>query len=151
MLWRCGHTEKAVALMQGMLEFNVMTPQMLLDAPHDDQVSFFEAFWGSTAPRVGENRASGWSKWIEEKGDIESYTVTKTKRRNDYTHSKQNSFSCSAIMLKCSFRSRRRIGRRASVERVAHQNTHLASLGTKQKRASLVSMATKSRREGVRG
>ena len=78
-LWRCGHTEKAVALVQGMLEFNIMSPQVLEHAPHDEQLSFFEAFWGSTAPRIGEEGASGWSKWIEEKGNIEPYNVKTTK------------------------------------------------------------------------
>ena len=63
-----GHTEKALANLQALIEFNFNCPDEL-DTPHislKDKIEFFEPFWDSNVPRVGEQNARGWKRWFEE-------------------------------------------------------------------------------------
>nr|XP_029531606.1 protein NRDE2 homolog isoform X2 [Oncorhynchus nerka] len=63
-LRQAGHSEKAVCLFQGLLDFTFFKPDTVKDLPTRQQVEFFEPFWDSGEPRVGERGASGWRAWM---------------------------------------------------------------------------------------
>ncbi|KAK2154392.1 hypothetical protein LSH36_269g04022 [Paralvinella palmiformis] len=72
-LKQSGHVEKATALFQAQLEYNLFapSPDMVLSA--SDLIEFFQAFWESTAPRLGEDNACGWKHWIENQGNVKPF------------------------------------------------------------------------------
>ena len=70
-----GHTEKALASMQSLLELNLFCPPELESYSPDDKVSVFEGFWDSGVARVGEPGAKGWKSWVESKGSLEADAV----------------------------------------------------------------------------
>uniref|UniRef100_A0A4W4FV71 NRDE-2, necessary for RNA interference, domain containing n=1 Tax=Electrophorus electricus TaxID=8005 RepID=A0A4W4FV71_ELEEL len=63
-LRQVGHSEKAVSLFQALLDFTFFKPDSLKDLPTRQQVEFFEPFWDSGEPRVGERGARGWRAWM---------------------------------------------------------------------------------------
>ncbi|XP_022104815.1 protein NRDE2 homolog [Acanthaster planci] len=67
--WRqAGHTEKAVAAFQAMIELNCFCPpQFQQDVHLQGQVAFLETFWDSAEPRFGERGARGWASWMLKK------------------------------------------------------------------------------------
>lgn len=68
-LRQVGHSEKAVACYQALIEFNLCSPSEFdsKDLPLKERVQFFETFWDSGVPRFGESGAQGWHNWM--KGD----------------------------------------------------------------------------------
>ncbi|PFX27186.1 Protein NRDE2-like [Stylophora pistillata] len=59
-----GHTEKAVACLQAMVELNCFcSPELERNTPVTGQMAFLETFWDSGQPRFGEDGASGWKSW----------------------------------------------------------------------------------------
>ena len=69
-LAEAGQSEKAVACYQALLEYNLCCPPQLTstdDSPvtSKQRIAFFEPFWDSGAPRVGENGATGWAQWMQ--------------------------------------------------------------------------------------
>ncbi|XP_032546145.1 nuclear exosome regulator NRDE2 isoform X3 [Chiroxiphia lanceolata] len=69
-LRQAGHSEKAVSLFQALIDFTFFKPDSVKDLPTRGQVEFFEPFWDSGEPRVGEKGARGWKAWMhqQEKG-----------------------------------------------------------------------------------
>ncbi|XP_071785785.1 nuclear exosome regulator NRDE2-like [Asterias amurensis] len=67
--WRqSGHTEKAVAAYQAMIELNCFCPSDIQQDTHlEGQVAFLETFWDSSKPRFGEKEAKGWANWMQKK------------------------------------------------------------------------------------
>ena len=67
-LHQVGLTERAVALYQALVEFNLCAPSEL---GKDDRSlrQFFETFWDSGCPRVGEAGALGWAGWMKKTTD----------------------------------------------------------------------------------
>ncbi|MFT7801827.1 protein NRDE2 homolog isoform X1 [Arapaima gigas] len=65
-LRQAGHSEKAVALFQAMLDFTFFKPDSVKEMPTRQQVEFFEPFWDSGEPRVGEKGARGWKAWMHQ-------------------------------------------------------------------------------------
>lgn len=64
-LHQVGLTERAVASYQALVEFNLCTPSEL----GEDEKSlreFFEMFWDSGSPRLGEAKAMGWCNWMKQ-------------------------------------------------------------------------------------
>lgn len=60
-----GHTEKAVACFQAMIELNCLCPSELSETtPTSGQLAFLETFWDSGQPRFGETGAVGWMTWM---------------------------------------------------------------------------------------
>ncbi|XP_035689818.1 nuclear exosome regulator NRDE2-like [Branchiostoma floridae] len=67
-LKQAGHVEKAVSSYQALVEFTCFRPTTVAEnTPVSGQVEFFEPFWDSSAPRVGEDGARGWRAWQEKK------------------------------------------------------------------------------------
>ena len=68
-LQHSGFVEKAIALFQALIEFNLCSPDTLFaDQNIDkakDRLNVFEAFWDEEVARVGEDGASGWRAWME--------------------------------------------------------------------------------------
>ena len=64
-LKQTGHTEKAVACFQALIEFNLCCPADTEDLPTKERIEFFEAFWDSGVPRFGEESAAGWENWMK--------------------------------------------------------------------------------------
>ena len=62
-----GHTEKAIALYQALIEFNLCSPASLslADVSLKERIEFLEPFWDSGAARIGEPGAKGWKSWVE--------------------------------------------------------------------------------------
>uniref|UniRef100_A0A6A7FS99 Protein NRDE2 homolog n=1 Tax=Hirondellea gigas TaxID=1518452 RepID=A0A6A7FS99_9CRUS len=61
-LWAgSGYRERAVALFQAMLEFNLFQPELPDDVPLQDKLALLEQFWDSRAPRLGEAGNIGWA------------------------------------------------------------------------------------------
>jgi hypothetical protein len=58
-----GYSELAIAIWQGLLEFNFFAPPSLTS--NEDKVSNFKEFWESEAPRIGEDGATGWRHFVE--------------------------------------------------------------------------------------
>ncbi|EFN57952.1 hypothetical protein CHLNCDRAFT_142066 [Chlorella variabilis] len=56
-----GATERAVAALQVLLEFNFLAPE---GWPEDALEAMFEEFWRSGAPMAGQPGAAGWASWI---------------------------------------------------------------------------------------
>ncbi|XP_077179591.1 nuclear exosome regulator NRDE2 [Paroedura picta] len=69
-LRQAGHTEKAISLFQALMDFTFFKPDNVKDLPTRAQVEFFEPFWDSGEPRIGEKGAKGWKAWMhqQEKG-----------------------------------------------------------------------------------
>lgn len=69
-LRQAGHTEKAVCLFQALLDFTFFKPDNVKNLATRQQVDFFEPFWDSGEPRIGERGARGWKAWMlqQEKG-----------------------------------------------------------------------------------
>ena len=68
-LAEAGQSEKAIACFQALLEYNLCCPDQLKhsdDTPitYKQNIAFFEPFWDSSAPRLGEDGASGWKQWM---------------------------------------------------------------------------------------
>ena len=59
-----GYTERAVALLQALVEINCYCP--IFVPTWETQVDEFEVFWDSEAPRFGEEGAVGWDQWTED-------------------------------------------------------------------------------------
>ena len=68
-----GHTEKAIALYQALIEFNLCSPASLSsgDVSLKERVEFLEPFWDSSTARIGEQGAKGWKSWVEHKSTDE--------------------------------------------------------------------------------
>lgn len=69
-LYESGHTERAMALFQAQLEYNLFCPTVLQDVDKSDQMDFLSAFWDSGVPRFGEVNAMGWAVWVDNKGEL---------------------------------------------------------------------------------
>ncbi|KAM6201491.1 nuclear exosome regulator NRDE2 [Rhynchocyon petersi] len=65
-LRQAGHSERAVALFQAMIDFTFFKPDSVKDLPTRGQVEFFEPFWDSGEPRPGEKGARGWRAWMHQ-------------------------------------------------------------------------------------
>ncbi|XP_053489260.1 nuclear exosome regulator NRDE2 [Ictalurus furcatus] len=65
-LRQAGHSEKAVCLFQALIEFTFFKPDNVRDLTTKQQVEFFETFWDSGEPRVGEGGARGWKTWMKQ-------------------------------------------------------------------------------------
>ncbi|XP_072546289.1 nuclear exosome regulator NRDE2 [Salminus brasiliensis] len=63
-LRQAGHSEKAVSLFQALLDFTFYKPDSVTHVNTRQQVEFFEPFWDSGEPRVGERGARGWRAWM---------------------------------------------------------------------------------------
>ncbi|XP_052009009.1 nuclear exosome regulator NRDE2 [Xyrauchen texanus] len=63
-LRQAGHTEKSVCLFKALLDFTFFKPDSVKDLPTRQQVEFFEPFWDSGEPRIGERGARGWRSWM---------------------------------------------------------------------------------------
>ena len=61
-----GHSERAVALFQALLEFNLCCPAELAasERPMTERAEFFETFWDSGVARIGGGGAPGWRAWM---------------------------------------------------------------------------------------
>ncbi|XP_074649475.1 nuclear exosome regulator NRDE2-like isoform X2 [Tubulanus polymorphus] len=66
-LKQAGQSEKAVSIMQAILEFNLRCPASLRNSTAEERAAVFEVFWDSCVPRIGENGAVGWSAWMADK------------------------------------------------------------------------------------
>jgi len=74
-LRNAGHTEKAIALYQALLEFNLCCPLSLsANVSVKEAIAFLEPFWDSGAARIGEVGAEGWKNWVERDSDKEKGT-----------------------------------------------------------------------------
>lgn len=62
-LQQAGHSEKAVACYQALIEFNLCCPQELSQEQFKTRLEFFETYWDSGCPRFGEQGALGWNNW----------------------------------------------------------------------------------------
>ena len=61
-----GFVEKAIALFQALIEFNLSTPDDLFACEKvKDRRDIFEMFWDEGVARIGEEGALGWKKWWE--------------------------------------------------------------------------------------
>lgn len=67
LMHQVGHSERAMACFQALIEYNLCTPPELGQegVSHKDRLEFFETFWDSEVPRFGEAGAPGWNNWME--------------------------------------------------------------------------------------
>jgi len=67
-----GYSELAIAIWQGLLEFNFWAPlpqNTVWDQAH--KLALFKEFWESEVPRIGEEGALGWRNFAENSGSSE--------------------------------------------------------------------------------
>ena len=62
-LQQAGHSEKAVACYQALVEFNLCCPHELSQEQFKTRLEFFETYWDSGCPRFGEQGTLGWNNW----------------------------------------------------------------------------------------
>ena len=62
-LQQAGHSEKAVACYQALIEFNQCCPHELSQEQFKTRLEFFETYWDSGCLRFGEQGALGWNNW----------------------------------------------------------------------------------------
>ena len=76
-LQQAGYCERAVAIFQAMIEFNMFCPASLVhaDKPRSARLAFFDAFWDSGVGRIGTALAPGWKHWQANTGKADC-TVT---------------------------------------------------------------------------
>lgn len=66
-MWQSlGYAERALALLQMLVEWSWARPDAVADKPTTTQKQFLEAFWESEAPRVGEPGGMGWDIWLHD-------------------------------------------------------------------------------------
>ncbi|XP_051006421.1 nuclear exosome regulator NRDE2 [Acomys russatus] len=65
-LRQAGHSEKVISLFQAMVDFTFFKPDSVKELSTKVQVEFFEPFWDSGEPRVGEKGARGWRAWMHQ-------------------------------------------------------------------------------------
>ncbi|KAG9268986.1 hypothetical protein AMEX_G18027 [Astyanax mexicanus] len=63
-LRQAGQSEKALSLFQALLDFTFYKPDTVTHLNTRQQVEFFEPFWDSGEPRVGERGGRGWRAWM---------------------------------------------------------------------------------------
>lgn len=79
-----GYSELAIAIWQAVLEANFFSPTQPL--AREKNLDAFKDFWDSEVPRVGEDGAKGWLKFVEDESssDIPETTVdAESKVLND--------------------------------------------------------------------
>lgn len=63
-----GFVEKAVALLQALVEFNLCSPEEFFEGQSlhkiKDRLEVFETFWDGDGARIGEEGAMGWKGWF---------------------------------------------------------------------------------------
>jgi hypothetical protein len=65
-----GYAELAVAIWQGLLEFNLFAPSLPLNPTQ--KTDLFKCFWESEVPRIGEDNALGWRHFVENEKSSEA-------------------------------------------------------------------------------
>ena len=70
-----GFAEHATAAWQALLEFVFFRPAIVQSGDHEKNrlsneatVSMFEQFWDSEVPRIGEEGAEGWARFLQKQG-----------------------------------------------------------------------------------
>lgn len=60
-----GFQERSLACFQALVEYNMFSPQEFKgSAAGGRSFTLFEAFWESSAPRVGDENAAGFAEWV---------------------------------------------------------------------------------------
>ncbi|KAJ3299178.1 hypothetical protein HK104_009782 [Borealophlyctis nickersoniae] len=70
LLAQSGFFEKAIGLLQGMVEFSCFCPPHVADQSFEQRLDKFEQFWESECPRFGEEGAVGWSSSLGREEDL---------------------------------------------------------------------------------
>ena len=99
-----GHLEKAIALFQAQIEFNLFRPSILSrDMSHSDAVDFMSVYWDSSAPKFGENSSVGWSSWVENGGvyNTSGFWYSKGRRSHVGFENKISELKVREIFLFC--------------------------------------------------
>ncbi|CAN8004680.1 unnamed protein product [Ixodes hexagonus] len=65
-LCQCGQWERAVGLLQALLELSLRRPPKVEPLPLDQWLTLLEPFWDSGAPRFGEPDSQGWAHLMEQ-------------------------------------------------------------------------------------
>lgn len=86
MIREAGYSELAVALWQGALEFNILSPERLKHSRETERLLAFEEFWESEVLRIGEDGAQGWRNYNDESvpPDPDTTTVNPDVRGDPY-------------------------------------------------------------------
>jgi hypothetical protein len=79
-LCQSGQYEKAVALFQAQIEYNLFSPEDMA-IEKDELIEYFVAFWESSAARIGEEGAQGWSNWMKHQGNVQPFVPFELKGR----------------------------------------------------------------------
>merc|ERR1712142_533653 len=85
-LYQAGHTEKSTALCQAMIELNLFCPTVLEQTNFDLKLDLLETFWDVGVARFGEDDASGWDSWTEQKEDIAYSTMYSKENEEELEH-----------------------------------------------------------------
>jgi hypothetical protein len=75
-----GYAELAVAIWQGLLEFNYLAPPKSLKPL--EKIGLFKDFWESEIPRIGEDRALGWRHFVANEGASEAPDIVNDEEGN---------------------------------------------------------------------
>ncbi|KAI8876533.1 DUF1740-domain-containing protein [Backusella circina FSU 941] len=83
-----GYYERAVAILQGSIEFNLFQPQLFSMSlnKQTEKMASFDDFWDSEVARFGEEGALGWSEFYRAKHNGEApedNIVTSKDEKND--------------------------------------------------------------------
>jgi hypothetical protein len=68
-----GYSELAIAIWQGILEFNFFAPPTL--SSYEEKVASFKEFWESEVPRIGEEGACGWRHFVDNAHSINTAPI----------------------------------------------------------------------------
>lgn len=62
---QAGYQEKAFAILQAAIEFNLFTPPDLVHSQFESKLDIFTEFWDSEVLRFGEEGAQGWAMYYK--------------------------------------------------------------------------------------
>ena len=79
-----GYAELALAIWQGLLEFNFFAPPKSLT--FEEKIDHFNEFWESEIPRIGEDGALGWHHFVENEGVLEAPDTMNDEEGNILNH-----------------------------------------------------------------
>ncbi|KAJ8044687.1 Protein NRDE2-like [Holothuria leucospilota] len=106
---QAGHTEKAVAAFQAMIELNLFCPPNLEDSTSlSAQIAFLETLWDADVPKFGETGAQGWNKWMlfKEKGGWQQTNPRENDDNEDDEHSIDSTYRGHSWLMEETWRAR---------------------------------------------
>ncbi|CAH8636171.1 unnamed protein product [Schistosoma intercalatum] len=87
-LAQAGHSERALAIWQAVIEFNCFRPTEIEQSSFEQRILEMELFWSSGMPRFGQPGSQHWNGWFktrnkrQDKSRLKESKLSKSHKRN---------------------------------------------------------------------